>query len=170
LGVFNRAGYTFVEALMTMVVIAILSAVVIININNAMRGIQISTAADRLVSDLRFAQTMASGAGIWYGVSFEVAPDNRYYVYTTTGTVDTLAENPGKRGSTFVINLGTDFGVTISAATIEGGKKIEFSPYQVPYNDKSGTTITSEAVITLQREGSSRTVRITPTAGRIYSQ
>jgi Tfp pilus assembly protein FimT len=167
--VFNRAGFTFIEAVIIIAVVAILSIVTIVSINGAMRGVQITTAADRLVSDLRYAQNMASSVGVWYGVSFEVNPGNSYSVFTTTGTVDTIAKNPGNNNS-FVVNLGTDFKVTIAAATIEGGRKIEFSPYQVPYSDRNVGVISTEAVITLQQGSSTRTVRITPTAGRIYSQ
>jgi len=155
---------------MVLAIVGIMSVIALVALNNAMRGIQLATAADKLASDLRYAQTMASGVGVWYGVSFETNPVNRYSIYTTTGTVDTIADNPAKRGTSFIINLGTDFGVNITAATIEAGKKVEFNPYTVPYTDKLGYAITAEAVITLQRGSSSRTVRITPAAGRIYAQ
>lgn len=163
-------GYTIIEIIITASIFAILSVIALIAFNNAMRGIQIGTATDKLSSDLRYAQTMASGVGVWYGISFETNPVNKYYIYTTTGTVDTMADNPGKRGTSFVVNLGTDFGIIIAAVTIEGGKKVEFNPLETPYTDKLGYATTTEGVITLRRGSSNRTVRITPATGRIYTQ
>jgi Tfp pilus assembly protein FimT len=166
----DRRAFTLVEAVIVLALTGLLSVVAAVAIGSAMNGVQITSAADKLVSDLRYAQTMASGVGVWYGVSFESGTASRYYIYTTTGTLDTLVDNPGKKGSSFVVELGTDFGVTIATATIEGGSKVEFSPYQVPYTDRTGAALSGEAVITLQKSGAVRTVRITPTAGRIYTQ
>lgn len=166
----SKFGFTLIESVIVMAVVGILSIIVIIAINNAMSGVQLTSAADKVVSDLRYAQTMANGVGAWYGVSFEVAPGNRYYVYTTTGTIDTPAENPGKRGHSFVTNLGTDFGVTISSVSIAGGRKVEFNPYQTPYNDRTGAVLSTEGVVTLQKDSATRTVRISPNVGRIYNQ
>ena len=165
----NRAGFTFIEVIITIAVIAILSVVVIVSINSAMHGIQLASAADRLVADLRYAENMAAGEGKWYGVSFEVAPTNRYTLYTTTGTVDTVINDPNKNGSSFIVNTNTLFNVTLNA-NIEGGRKVEFHPFGTPYNDKTGAAISSEGLVTLTQGAGSRIVRITPVTGRIYIQ
>lgn len=166
----KRKGFTIIELVMVMIFIGILSAVVIIAIAGPMRGIQLSGAADKLSSDLRYAQTMANGTGKWHGISFEVDPLNRYTIYTTTGTSDTSVENPAKPGSSFCINTDAEFNVTITGASIDGGSKIEFSPLGTPYIDKNGSAITAEGVITLTKNSSSKTVRVTPNTGRIYIQ
>lgn len=166
----DRNGFTIAELVMTAIVVGIMAVATIAAISNVMRGIQLASAADKLASDLRYAQTMATGAGVWYGVSFEVDPVNRYRVVTTVGTVDTVVDNPAKRGTSFEVYVKANFNVTIAAATIDGGKKIEFSPLGTPYTDKFGSAITAEAVVTLRSGSSNRTVRITPNTGRIYLQ
>jgi prepilin-type N-terminal cleavage/methylation domain-containing protein len=166
----GKRAYTLIEAIVTVVIFAILSVFVMIAATNAMRSAQLSNAAGKLASDLRYAQTMAGGTGTWYGVSFETAPLSQYTVYTTTGTADTIVEDPAKFGNLFIVRVNTDFGVTISGATIEGGKKVEFSPQGTPYADKTGSAILTEGVITLSKDSSARTVRITPQTGRVYIQ
>jgi len=167
----KRKGYTLVEMVVALIVVGILSGLAIIIISSAMRGIQLNTAAERLAADLRYAQNMASGTARWYGVSFEANPANFYTLYTTTGTIDATIDNPAKAGSNFVINTNTDFGVTISGVSVDGGgKKVEFHPFGTPYRDKTSSVITTEAVITLMKSSSTRTVRITPETGRIYIQ
>lgn len=151
-------GFTIVELIVTMIIVGILSAVTAVAISRAMQGIQLSSTADRLASDLRYAQTMANATGIWYGVSFEV---NQYAVYATEGGTDMIVDNPAKRGSNFI--------VIISGATVESGQKIIFDPLGTPYAaDRS--PFTAEAVVTLRQDSSSRTVRIVPRTGRVYVQ
>lgn len=70
-----------------------------------------------------------------------------------------------------VISLGTVFsGVTITSVNIAGGSKVVFSPAGIPYNDKNGTALTTEGIITLSNGSATKTVRITPNTGRIYIQ
>jgi prepilin-type N-terminal cleavage/methylation domain-containing protein len=166
----KRKGFTVVELVIVLLVAGILAVVAGAAISSAMKGIQLSSAADRLASDLRYAQTLANNTGTWYGISFEVHPLNQYTIYTTNGTVDTIVENPAKLGSLFIINLENEHGVRISSAEIAGGNKVEFSPLGTPYNDKMGTALSNEGVVTLARDSAIKTVRITPNTGRIYIQ
>jgi Tfp pilus assembly protein FimT len=144
--------------------------VAIIALAGALSGMQLSGAADKLASDLRYAQTMASGTGTWYGVSFEADPTNRYALYTTDGTTDTYVDDPAKRGKQFIVDTQTDYAVIIGSITIEGGGRIEFSPIGAPYRDKLGAVLTQEAVIGLRKGSALRTVRVTPGTGRIAVQ
>jgi prepilin-type N-terminal cleavage/methylation domain-containing protein len=166
----HRRAFTLFELTSVITIIAILSAFAIIAISAAMRGIQISAATSKLASDIKYAQTMASGTGKWYGISFEADPGNLYTLYTTTGTIDTVIENPAKLGSNFIVNTSTDFTVLIGTVNIEGANKIEFSPLGTPYKDRTASALTQEAVILLTKGGSSRSVRIFPTTGRVAIQ
>ena len=166
----GKAGFTAIELAVVIVVIAIFSIMAAVGINSALKGIQLNNAADKLAADLRYAQTMASGTAVWYGANFEVSPVNQYTIYTTNGTTDTTAENPAKLGSSFIVNTNSDFGTVISGVDIAGGSKVEFSPRGTPYNDKTGSAVSAEAVITLNLDSSTKSVRITPNTGRIYIQ
>jgi prepilin-type N-terminal cleavage/methylation domain-containing protein len=166
----NRRAFTLIELVMVIILIGILSVTTTAVIAYAIRAIQLSGAADKVASDLRYAANMASATATWYGVSFETDPVNRYTIYTTTGTIDTVAENPAKRQSTFVVDLGTDFSVAISSVEITGGKKVEFSPLGMPFTDRTGLLVSPEGVITLSKSSSIKTVRIVPNTGRIYIQ
>ncbi|MGB9613645.1 MAG: hypothetical protein ACPL4K_05700, partial [Candidatus Margulisiibacteriota bacterium] len=153
-----------------LVAVAILALVAAAAIGNAMKAVQLSNAADKLASDLRYAQTMAYGTALWYGVSIEVNPLNYYTIYTTTGTIDTVVENPAKLGSPFVVNLYDEYRTIISSVEISGGNKVEFNPLGTPYSDKLASAISQEGVITLRIDSTTKTVRITPNTGRIYIQ
>jgi prepilin-type N-terminal cleavage/methylation domain-containing protein len=165
----QRGGFTFIELVVVIVVLGIISYVSFAAIGRVMNGIQATGAADKIASDIRYAQSMAGSNNLWYGVSFEATPTNIYSIYTTNGTTDTYAVNPANRGTNFIINLGADYNANITVAIPAGTKKIVFSPLGTPYTNykTTGIPITAEAVITVN---SSRTVRITPLTGRVYIQ
>lgn len=93
---------------------------------------------------------------------------NQYEVYETDGTTDTIIENPAKLGANFIVKPWRDLGrVKIKSINIGGGRKVEFSPLGVPYNDKNGSAITTTGVITIEYSGLTRMIEITPDSGRI---
>lgn len=160
-----------IELVMVLVVVVILSVSVTAAIANAIKRIQLENAADKITSDIRYAQYMATSTAVWYGVSFEVNPLNHEYVYTSSATADTIAADPGNARATLFVDLSSVYGINISTVTVEGGaKKIEFSPSGAPYRDRVGAVLTAESVVTLSNGVSTKTVRITPGTGRIYQQ
>lgn len=166
----NRKGYTLIELSISMVILVVISVFIMIAVLNSVRAVSLGNAANKVVSDLLLAQSLANASGQWYGVNFEASPVNRYTVYKTTGAVDSTIEDPGKKGAPLVVDPVTSFGVSISSVNISGGTKIEFSPLGTPYDDKTGSPISAEAIIVLSRDSASRSVRITPNTGRIYIQ
>ncbi len=170
----SSKAFTLIEVAMVIVIAIVLSAAGIAAINNVVKSIRLGNAVDKVVSDLRYAEYMANNQAVWYGVTFEAAPVNRYRVYTTTGTVDTTASpDPLKAGSTFEVYLNTDFGIQISSAEIGNGTKVEFRPDGVPFTDKNNSPtypLTTEGVVTLSNGSTTKIVRITPYTGRIYAQ
>ncbi len=67
----RRPAYTIIELAVVLVVIGILATIAGVAISNALRSIQLNGAADKVASDLHFAQSMASSNGRWYGVRFK---------------------------------------------------------------------------------------------------
>jgi Tfp pilus assembly protein FimT len=168
----NRKAFTLIEIIVVIIIAIILSGIGIVAVNNALKRIRLTNAAEKVASDLRYAEYMASNQALWYGISFEADPVNRYTIYTTTGTVDTVAmPDPLKPGATFVINLGTDYGIQISSVAIGGGQRVEFRPDGTPFLDRTTASLLSaEGVVTLSNGSATRTVRITPNTGRVYEQ
>ena len=162
-------GFTLIEIIVVMAIILIvgLSSTVFIGFY---KGIKLDGAANKLVSDIQYAQSLAMSSTTWYGVSFEVSPTNKYTVYSTTGTIDSAASDPAKLQSALIVNLA-DFDSTISAVLISGGgNHVEFSPLGQPFTDKTGAPLSAEAVITLVSGSYTKTVRITPNTGKVTIQ
>lgn len=68
----KRPAYTVIELAMVIVVVLILAAFAVGSINNSMKSIQLSSAADKVASDLRYAKSLASSYYQWYGVRYTV--------------------------------------------------------------------------------------------------
>ncbi|OGB88915.1 hypothetical protein A2625_00365 [candidate division WOR-1 bacterium RIFCSPHIGHO2_01_FULL_53_15] len=166
----NLPGFTIVELTMAIVIAIILAGAAVVGLGNIMSGIQLSAATDKLAADLRYAQGLATSYWVWHGVSLEAAPVNRYTLYSTTGTVDSVVNDPARNLDNFIVNVYSIYGVTISGVSIDGGSQVEFNPFGVPYTDKAAAAITAEGVITLARGAATKTVRLVPATGRIYIQ
>ncbi|MFC1540481.1 Tfp pilus assembly protein FimT/FimU [Candidatus Margulisiibacteriota bacterium] len=166
----NRKGFTYVEFVIILVVIAVLSVFAFVSLN-PYKGVKLDAAAQKVKADLMYVRNQAMSLAKWTGVSFEVDPVNTYAAYQTDGTTDIIIENPSRLGTDFIIDLHDYYsGAKINAVNIAGGSKVEFHPLGTPYNDKSGAAISSEAVVTLEFQGLTKTVRITPNTGRVIVQ
>ncbi|MFA6432055.1 MAG: GspH/FimT family pseudopilin [Candidatus Margulisiibacteriota bacterium] len=165
-----KNGYTIIELIIVLAIVAAMSAATITIISNAMNTMELSSAANKVVSDLRYAQNTASFTGKWIGITFEASPADQYTVYTTTGTQDIALVNPTKPSTAFTINLNSDFHVGISAVNISGGSQVEFSPIGTPYIDKTGAELAADGTITLNKGAATKTIHITPVTGRLFIQ
>lgn len=165
----ETSGFSLIELAMVMALIAIVSVGIFIYIG-FYGGLKLDSAAQKLVSDIRYAQSLAMSTTGWYGVSFEAVPINKYSVYQTTGTADSLVQDPANFAANLEVDVNSLFGLSIFSVSIEGGKKIEFSPLGQPYADKLGSPLTLESSIVLKTGSSTRTIRITPNTGRVYLQ
>jgi hypothetical protein len=114
---------------------------------------------------------LAISSARWQGVAFQTAPTNSYNLYTTDGTTDTNLKKPEDTTQDFIVTLSSEYqGVTITSIDIGGGNKVEFSPYGVPYTDKTGSTIAATGQITLAGNGTTLTAYISPESGKISIQ
>ncbi len=161
----QKNGYTLIEVVIVIVLILILSASIFVYVNFS-RDFNLDSAASKVASDLRYAQSLSMSTARWYGVSFE---GNSYAIYTTTGTLDTLINDPASFGKDMVVNVYDQFGLSVNVY-IDGGNKIEFSPLGQPYIDRNSFILTNEGVVTLSTGALSKTVRITPNTGKVYIQ
>ena len=163
----RKNGFTIIELVIIIVIMGILAVAASITMAPS-NSIRLDTAAKKVLTDLQYARSRAFTDAKWYGVSFQTAPTNTYTVYQTDGVTDTTIKDPSRLGSNFVVSVPAMFGgVSITNASIGGGSQVEFSPLGVPYNNKTGTAITTAGTISLSYLGSTKTISITPNTGYI---
>jgi len=162
-----KKAYTLVELIVIVVILIIISGFVFVYIG-FYKGIKVDAAANKMVSDIRYAQSIAMSTAVWHGVSFEASPSNLYNVYSTNGTTDAVITDPSKFGANLSVNLMQDYGVSIDYYSIGGGNKIEFNPLGQPYLDKLSSALSLEASITISSGSYLKTIKISPNSGRVF--
>lgn len=157
----RREGFTLIELVLTIIVIAILAASVNIGING-ISSARLNGAARRLVSDLRFAQQAAITKRIRHGIIFTA---NSYTVFENDLPADP-ARNP-QGGGDFIVNFTSgDFaGVTIGATL--PGSVVKFEPSGRPLDGANAALTPATNQVTLSYSGSPMTVTIIPETGKI---
>lgn len=165
----KSSGFTLIELSIVIIILGIL-IIGSIRYTTFIDRNKIDGASAKLAADLRYAQSLAMSATTWHGISFEVNPTNTYSVYTSTGTLDAIIESPARFGTNFIVNTRQDYNTNITSANLSGGRKIEFSPLGVPYNDKLGSIMTVEGTIVLTSGSITKTIRITPNTGHVTIQ
>jgi len=158
------------ELVMVVVILGIMSVSIFISIG-FIRGIRITSAAEKLAADIRFTKSQAMSKVLWEGISFEVTPTNKYYIYQTNGTISTAETDPADFRNSLIINLNDKFGVTINSVSFQGGgNRVVFNGLGKPYSDYNGTLFTQDSTIVLGLGTLTRTVTITKNTGRVTIQ
>lgn len=155
----REAGFTMVE------LIAILALVSLLAFMAAPRfpggGMDVSSQAEQLAADIRYAQTLSMTRGDRYGINLTTAG---YQITDSAGNPQT---HPGT-GSTSAVTLD---GVALSGYNPPlTGDSVFFDGRGVPYVDTAGTALSANAVITLTGQGAIRIVTISPETGRVAVQ
>lgn len=157
--IINRRGFTLIELVMVIVIIAVLAVVV----SFSSGSIRLVGAANKLMFDLRYAQQLAISRQVRCGVSFNPS-GNSYFVYI--GDTGTLATDP-HTGSNLSIDFDTDSdydGISLSSTNF--GNQVSFDAAGAPYNS-TPVLLSSQGIITLQQGSSSQTVTIEANTGEI---
>lgn len=164
-------GYTILELVVCIAIMAALSIVAFIALDGAIESYSLNSAAIKVVSDIRYAKHLARTRNGWHGINFSVSPTNQYTVYSTDGSTDTAVTDPVNPAQNFIFNIGTEFdGVTISAASLGGGSKVEFDPVGMPYDDYGGTAFVANGTITLSSGTSNKIVTVVKNTGKVSVQ
>ena len=168
----KRKAFSLPELIIMLVIMGILAVVSFVALD-PYRGIKLDAGAKKLKADLQYTRNLALSTAKWYGVTFEVDPVNTYTIYETDGSTDTPIENPAKLGTNFIVDIHNYYsGVKIDSVDIDGVDivKVVFHPRGIPYKDRGGSLIATQATITLEYRGITREVVITPNTGRISVQ
>lgn len=112
-------GFTLIELVLVMLIIAVLSAIALPRFAQANARQQLDASADRLVSDLQLAQSRARAASASVEVAFDLDQD-RYTMDAASGDAITvrLSETP--------------YGVDILQATFADENRLIFNGFGVP--------------------------------------
>lgn len=156
----NSRGFTFVELVIVIVIIGILSYVTYVKLGDSTTTIKIEAAARKMVSDIRYAQELAMTIGEETRFYVDVQ-NNRYYLKWSDGTyVKTPMAN-----SDYVISFAqNDFlGVEITATNLTAGR-LDFNSLGSPLN--AGVPLTADVVVATLNNVKS--VKVRPRTGNAY--
>lgn len=153
----SQDGFTLIELVAVLTITVILGAAVFARLPAA--RINLSGQAEQLVSDIRYAQSLAMTEGVRHCVEIDAA--GYQFKKTVTNPCDTPVVFPGNTSAS--ISLGKGMRIVSTPATyVFDGKG---APYAFP-----ATALAAEAVVTVNGGDGSRNVRIVPETGWVYLQ
>jgi len=178
----NRFGYTLVEVVIVIVILAIISAAgaqIAINYDN---DVKLTAAADKLSSDIRYCIARARNKRFSLRIEFDII--NGYYraYHVDKDNNETVIEDPfidpansrpNDPTSRLNVSLSSKFGVNISTATF-GGDNLQYIginelgevvPPDTYFSDDHW--IENKFLIVLEKSGETRSIEISPLTGVI---
>jgi len=162
----NRRGFTYIELVMVIVLIAIIAVFVATNLGN-ITTIDAGAFTDKLRADIRYAQDLAMTQNRRYRVYFNgsPAPAAGYAVVYDSSAAKNwssfgFAPDPVGSGNLNVtLNTGQYAGITVTTPT---GGFVQFDSMGIPYN--SAGILTAVLTISILPSGS---VSISPQTGAV---
>lgn len=160
-------GFTLIELVVLVVIISILAFVLITKFSFTASNLM--NARVRLMSDVRYIQSLAVSRGAIYGIEFNPAAET-YSLYV--GTPTTKIKDPMKPTTDFVVDYttATEFsGVDMVSAGFNGTTRLEFNWQGVPL-DSGHNPLASDGTVVLATQSGTTTVRVTLQTGRVSYQ
>lgn len=148
----NNKGFTIIELIIVLAIIAITSGTIMLNIQSSDRT-TLQLAKNTLIDDIRFAQNMAKSIGTSYYISFNssLALSNTYHI---------RRNNQGRR-VLCPVSPGATLDNDIILRNNFGGNTINFT---------SRGTVAGAGTITMQLRRYSVTLTVNLGSGRVTSQ
>lgn len=164
-------GFTLVEVILVLTVLAIVSVTAIPAFVNT-GGAQCDSAARKLVSDISYARRLAQNRNGIYGVAFDAAAETyNVYLYDPSTNTKTITTDP-LIGTQMIIDFkkvpGLK-GINIQNPDFKGSTETRFNSQGVP-QDASGVALTSAGSVVLSAGGVSRTIYVQPNTGEVSYQ
>jgi len=158
-------GFTLIHIIVTIVLLAIIAAVVVINVT-ATGDVKAKAAARVVLSDLQYAQSEANRRQEAITVTFYPA-EERYTLSDSTGQV---LVNPKTNGN-YEVSLPQDIGDSeLDLLTVDfgsGTEAVTFTSVGEPVQGGSTQPISSNSTIVVRHGDYTYTVKIIPVTGKI---
>lgn len=155
-------GFTFIEVVVVMTIMAILAAVAIVTFNNSSSDFQLNAASRKVISDVQYAQDLSMTTGNRVKVKFD--PDNNRYslLWADDSPVPNIMG-----GGNFVVSFGSGAfkNVEITDTELTGGI-LKFDTIGEPF---SNATLIFSATLIVELNHQKQ-IYITPYTGKLYAQ
>jgi prepilin-type N-terminal cleavage/methylation domain-containing protein len=164
----SARGFTLTELIVILSILGIVSWLAYPKVV-AMDEIKLDTAARRLASDLRYAQSLAMSRRVIHGILFNPAAE-RYTVFAPNSA--TPITDPADRAKTLTVDYTsrTEFlGVQIQSASFGTTPGVTFDYFGVP-RDTSGVDLTTSGRVVLTYQGVTDTVLVAPQTGMVTTR
>ncbi len=161
----NDRGFSLIELVIVMLLVGVLSVVVSTNGAGLLPGVRVRAAAERIASDIRYAQNLAIKEGGRVGVVFNTAT-NRYLVVRN---LTTPVPAPFDTGRNLEVLFGTEKrfgGVSLLAATFGGGSTLQFDNLGVP-RDAAYAELTANGTVSVTGGGTTTVVTVSAITGKV---
>jgi type IV fimbrial biogenesis protein FimT len=139
----RQSGFTMVELMIVIVVIAILSAIAVPNIINSLPNYRLKAAARDMISNFQKAKMAAVKRNVTVVLDF-VPASNRYEMFVDDGAGVSGNANNFTRdsGETLLGTIGMPNDVTLNSASFSGGtQKAGFNSRGLPASSRIGNVI-----------------------------
>ena len=159
------AAFTIIEMIMVILLISVL-AVVIIPRTVKIHPFRLDGAAQKMLSDMKYAQRLAMARHQIYGVSFK-PPQERYIVYQ--GSEAAPVDDPFRPGNDLIVDYDDEKqfrGVDLHSAGFGGGMEVRFDSFGVPL-DGSDVPLGNAGSVVLRCGGKEVTIQVTPSTGKV---
>ena len=150
----HEAGFTLVELVGVLVLVGLLSVTAISRWDNS--TISLSAQAEQIAGDIRYTQMISMTQGQRFRINFS---SNRYWISNIDDSIQIT--HPATNSSDVFLNTG----ITLNSSN----SYLVFNGNGVPYSTASlpGTTLNSNATITLTAGSETRSVEVRPETGRV---
>lgn len=151
----GRRGFTYVELVVVLLVIAIMAAVAAPRYSQSLLRTRAELAAKRIVADLAAAQARARATSHSQTITFAVPPAGSQY--QVVGMAD-----PDRPATTYTVNLqGPPYYATLASVDFGNDTTLVFNGFGMP--DSAGT-------IVLRAGPYTKTIRVDASSGRASIQ
>ena len=153
----SNRGFTLIQLVIVLVVLGIIAAIVSANWPGT--SPTVSSEADRIASDLRYLQNLATTQHTIYRMNFSSSQ------YTFTQLDGTTAVNHPATGSNTIALPST---MTLTTTNLPNNYVV-FNSKGTPETDTSGTALATNATVAVTNGSVTSTITITPDTGTIQT-